>query len=48
VSFFDGFLQNNYNGNLIIMDIELKYEDGFQVIRKISVFGKLKTMHCGT
>lgn len=33
--FFDGFLQNNYNGNLIILDIELKYEDGFQVIREI-------------
>ncbi|MCB2294504.1 response regulator [Clostridium algoriphilum] len=33
--FFNAFSQNKYNGNLIIMDIKLKGEDGFQVIRKI-------------
>lgn len=33
--FFNAFLHNKCDGNLIIMDIELKSEDGFQVIRKI-------------
>lgn len=33
--FFDEFLQKKCNGNLIIMDIELSGDDGFQVIRKI-------------
>lgn len=35
IEFFNFFIQNNYNGNLIIMDIELRREDGFQVIKKI-------------
>lgn len=33
--FFNEFLQKKCIGNLIIMDIELSGEDGFQVIRKI-------------
>ena len=32
---FNIFLENRCSGNLIIMDIELKDEDGFEVIRKI-------------
>lgn len=35
IEFFNVFLENKCNGNLIIMDIELMAEDGFQVIRKI-------------
>ena len=35
IEFFNVFLENRCNGNLIIMDIELMAEDGFQVIRKI-------------
>ena len=33
--FFNIFLQNRCDGNLIIIDIELRNEDGFEVIRKI-------------
>jgi len=33
--FFNSFLQNNFKGNLIIMDIDLWDEDGFKVIEKI-------------
>jgi len=33
--FFNAFSQNTCTSNLIIMDIELMAEDGFQVIRKI-------------
>ena len=33
--FFNILLQNNYDGNLIIMDIDLKDEDGFELIRRL-------------
>jgi DNA-binding response OmpR family regulator len=33
--FFNIFAQNGHNANLIIMDIELKDEDGFEIIQKI-------------
>lgn len=33
--FFNIFSKNKYNGDLIIIDIELKDEDGFKVIREI-------------
>ena len=33
--FFNVFLENKCNGNLIIMDIELNSEDGFEIIREI-------------
>ena len=35
IEFFNVFLENKCNGDLIIMDVELMAEDGFQVIRKI-------------
>mgnify|MGYP001607387080 CR=1 FL=1 len=38
--FFNVFLQNASSGNLIIMDIELMAEDGFQVIKKIRNINK--------